>query len=108
MIISIWIILTIILGFFAYFYYKKNKFKLSKPKTSQKVEEKYKLFDSEKLLNNVTEKATKKQEININEEAILANNQEEVVKEIIPENKKNNKINFKDGVIASILLEKKV
>jgi len=107
MTLSIWIIITIIIAVFFLFYYKKNKFKLSKPiNQTIKKERKYKLFDSEKMLENVTTKEIE-EDVVVKEKEQIIEKKESISEDNISSPKKKSPISFKEGIISSILLEKK-
>jgi len=106
MILSIWIILTVIVSFGLFFFYKKNKFKLKPPEVnSNNKETQYGLTNIDKMLGNVT----KKEKIPINKklENPISSDDNENREESISKEKEKHSFDFKTGFITSILLEKK-
>ncbi len=108
MTISIWIIFVLIAGAGFWFYYKKNRYRLKETSVkSIKNKTNYTLTNIDQMLNHVTQKENNKGDLSLKVDA--DNSGEKDKEKEIPESKQKEKssIDFKNGIIASIILKKK-
>jgi len=106
MTISIWIIFILIVGVGFWFYYKKNKPKLKNTSVNtEKKQTKYTLTNIDQMLNHVTQKENEVLKL----KSDIDNSAEKQEEEKVQESKQQEKstFDFKNGIIASMILKKK-
>ncbi len=108
MILSIWLIFILIAGVGFWFYYKKNKSKLKSTKVPDlKRQEKYSLTDLDQMLNHVTQKENDNEGLNTKVDVEISEEKKEKEKVQVSKLQEKSTIDFKNGIIASVILKKK-